>query len=289
MDPVPGLTTHPRTPRIIFARRAETIPPVEFLQHRFTNGSSRWYDSRTCVGPSANLRDLDGNGLYTGARARSTAGPFLNSRGSFATFETLGSQLMANRNIERAVRIALLAAGAVSVGAYSSGTVAQTAGARNRTDRRHRFAHRASRSGGDEPDGGDRQRADRAAGHAEHREHPERDAAGRGHHDLRIQQPGRRRGDRQPARSRFAAHPRAGRRPTLCVVRREPGRRPEHDPGLPHRTHRRRDGRPLGRLRFGRHRRRRELRHEGSLPGRRVQHRRQRSPAAAMARPTAAT
>ena len=36
---------------------------------------------------------------------------------------------MANRNIERAVRIALLAAGAVSASAYSSGTVAQTAGA----------------------------------------------------------------------------------------------------------------------------------------------------------------
>ena len=35
---------------------------------------------------------------------------------------------MANRNIERAVRIALLAAGAVSASAYSSGTVAQTAG-----------------------------------------------------------------------------------------------------------------------------------------------------------------
>ena len=35
---------------------------------------------------------------------------------------------MANRNIERAVRIALLAAGAVSATAYSSGTVAQSAG-----------------------------------------------------------------------------------------------------------------------------------------------------------------
>ena len=33
---------------------------------------------------------------------------------------------MANRNIERAVRVALFAAGAVSVGAYSSGAVAQT-------------------------------------------------------------------------------------------------------------------------------------------------------------------
>ena len=36
---------------------------------------------------------------------------------------------MANRNIERAVRVALLTAGAVSVGAYSSGAAAQTAGA----------------------------------------------------------------------------------------------------------------------------------------------------------------
>jgi iron complex outermembrane recepter protein len=34
---------------------------------------------------------------------------------------------MANRNIERAVRVALLAAGAASIGAYSSGAVAQTA------------------------------------------------------------------------------------------------------------------------------------------------------------------
>ena len=168
---------------------------------------------------------------------------------------------MANHNLTRAVRLALLAAGATSAGAYVSS--AHRAGSSTRAGRRHRFTHcnDGARFALAAPDRG--RRGDRhvwcckppgpAVAESCVR-HPDDQP-----HEFELLDVERGCRNRRPAQPRHRANAGARQRPPLR--RRHPRRvrrRPEHDSAAVHRARRSPDRRRIVGLRLRRRRGRRQ-------------------------------
>ena len=141
----------------------------------------------------------------------------------------------------------------------------------DRGHRRHRLAHPPAQPRIDGSDHLDQRRAILPAGRHQRRRRAERSAAAAQH--LRPAESGPRHRHRRPeparsARPRHAAHAGPGQRPPPRRRRHSQqcrlGRH-QHDPERPDRARRHRDRRQFGGLRFGRDRRRRQLRPERQL------------------------